>query len=160
MIGIDHSNASDISNWKQLFLNGLKGSLQQMVTTLFHVRAGNEGNDPDQDDADNGGTDLGVVTRVKPKTKKPSMYKVLMLNDDYTPMEFVIHVLQRFFAMGSDQATQIMLHVHHRGVGVCGVFTYEIAETKVNQVMDLARQQQHPLQCTIEKDDGEGEGGH
>jgi ATP-dependent Clp protease adaptor protein ClpS len=82
------------------------------------------------------------------------MYKVLMLNDDYTPMEFVVHVLERFFGMGQEQATQVMLHVHQRGVGVCGVFTYEIAETKVTQVMDLARQHQHPLQCTIEKDGG------
>jgi ATP-dependent Clp protease adaptor protein ClpS len=94
----------------------------------------------------------GVVTKSRAKTKKPSMYKVLMLNDDYTPMEFVVHVLERFFAKSHEDAVRIMLHVHHRGVGVCGVFTYEIAETKVNQVMDLARQHQHPLQCTIEKD--------
>jgi ATP-dependent Clp protease adaptor protein ClpS len=94
----------------------------------------------------------GVVTKPRAKTKKPSMYKVLMLNDDYTPMEFVVHVLERFFSKSHEDAVRIMLHVHHRGVGVCGVFTYEIAETKVNQVMDLARQHQHPLQCTIEKD--------
>ena len=101
-----------------------------------------------------GDDDLGTGLAVKPrpKTKKPSMYKVLMLNDDYTPMEFVVHVLERFFGMGQEHATQIMLHVHQRGVGVCGVFTYEVAETKVTQVMDLARQHQHPLQCTIEKD--------
>ena len=97
----------------------------------------------------------GVVTKARPKTKKPSMYKVLMLNDDYTPMEFVVHVLERFFGKGHEEAVQIMLHVHQRGVGICGVFTYEVAETKVNQVMDLARQNQHPLQCTIEKDGGE-----
>jgi ATP-dependent Clp protease adaptor protein ClpS len=96
--------------------------------------------------------DTGVVTKDRPKTKKPSMYKVLMLNDDYTPMEFVVHVLERFFSKGREEATQIMLQVHRKGVGVCGVFTYEVAETKVNQVMDLARQNQHPLQCTIEKD--------
>ena len=99
-----------------------------------------------------GGPSTGVITRTRPKTKKPSMYKVLMLNDDYTPMEFVVHVLQRFFNMGPEDATRIMLHVHQRGVGICGVFTYEIAETKVNQVMDLARQEQHPLQCTMEKE--------
>jgi ATP-dependent Clp protease adaptor protein ClpS len=93
----------------------------------------------------------GVVTKTRPKTKKPSMYRVLMLNDDYTPMEFVVHVLERFFAKSHEEAVRIMLHVHHRGVGVCGVFTYEVAETKVNQVMGLARQHQHPLQCTIEK---------
>ena len=78
-----------------------------------------------------------------------------MLNDDYTPMEFVVHVLERFFAMNEQEATRIMLHVHQRGIGICGVFTYEVAETKVNQVMDLARQHQHPLQCTIEKDGDE-----
>ena len=96
--------------------------------------------------------DPGVVTKSRPKTKKPAMYKVLMLNDDYTPMEFVVHVLERFFSKSHEEATQIMLHVHQRGVGICGVYTYEVAESKVTQVMDLARQHQHPLQCTIEKD--------
>ena len=94
----------------------------------------------------------GVIIKAKPKTKKPSMYKVLMLNDDYTPMEFVVHVLERFFKMRREEASRIMLHVHRRGVGNCGVFTYEVAETKVNQVMDFARRHQHPLQCTLEKD--------
>ncbi|MFT8808168.1 ATP-dependent Clp protease adapter ClpS [Gluconobacter sp.] len=102
----------------------------------------------------NGDQDLeiSVVVRPRTRTRKPSMYKVLMLNDDYTPMEFVVHVLERFFAKTRDEATAIMLQVHQRGVGVCGVFTYEVAESKVTQVMDLARQNQHPLQCTIEKD--------
>jgi ATP-dependent Clp protease adaptor protein ClpS len=99
---------------------------------------------------DDGNT--GVIVETKPKTKKPSMYKVLMLNDDYTPMEFVVHVLERIFAMDQEQATQVMMHVHRRGVGICGVFPYEVAETKVTQVMDFARQHQHPLQCTLEKD--------
>jgi ATP-dependent Clp protease adaptor protein ClpS len=102
-----------------------------------------------------GGADtpsIGVVVKARPKTRKPAMYKVLMLNDDYTPMEFVVHVLERFFQKTREEATRIMLHVHRRGVGVCGVFTYEVAETKVTQVMDLARQNQHPLQCTIEKE--------
>ncbi len=99
-----------------------------------------------------GGSQTGVVVKAKPKTKKPAMYKVLMLNDAYTPMEFVVHVLERFFAKSREEATRIMLHVHHRGVGICGVFTYEVAETKVTQVMDFARQHQHPLQCTLEKD--------
>jgi ATP-dependent Clp protease adaptor protein ClpS len=94
----------------------------------------------------------GVVVKARPKTRKPAMYKVLMLNDDYTPMEFVVHVLERFFQKSREEATRIMLHVHRRGVGVCGVYTYEVAETKVTQVMDLARQNQHPLQCTIEKE--------
>jgi ATP-dependent Clp protease adaptor protein ClpS len=94
----------------------------------------------------------GVIIKARPKVRKPSMYKVLMLNDDYTPMEFVVHVLERFFNKSREEATRIMLHVHRRGVGVCGVYTYEVAETKVTQVMDLARQHQHPLQCTIEKE--------
>ena len=98
------------------------------------------------------GPNTGVVVKARPKTRKPAMYKVLMLNDDYTPMEFVVHVLERFFQKTREEATRIMLHVHRRGVGVCGVYTYEVAETKVTQVMDLARQNQHPLQCTIEKD--------
>ena len=95
---------------------------------------------------------VGVVVKSKPKTKKPSMYKVLLLNDDYTPMEFVVHVLERFFDKSREEATQIMLHVHRHGVGICGVFTYEVAETKVAQVMDFARRHQHPLQCTMEKE--------
>ena len=99
-----------------------------------------------------GGQDqLGVATKTRTKPKKPSQFKVLLLNDDYTPMEFVVMVLKRFFSMDLEQATRVMLHVHQRGVGVCGVFTYEVAETKVNQVMDFARQNQHPLQCTLEK---------
>lgn len=98
------------------------------------------------------GPNTGVVVKARPKTRKPAMYKVLMLNDDYTPMEFVVHVLERFFQKTREEATRIMLHVHRRGVGVCGVYTYEVAETKVTQVMDLARQNQHPLQCTIEKE--------
>ena len=95
--------------------------------------------------------DTGVATKTRPKTKKPSNYKVLMLNDDYTPMEFVVMVLQRFFGMGIEDATRVMLQVHQQGVAVCGVFTYEVAETKVAQVIDAARENQHPLQCTLEK---------
>jgi ATP-dependent Clp protease adaptor protein ClpS len=97
----------------------------------------------------------GVAIKTRPKTKKPAMYKVLMLNDDYKPMELVVEVLERFFNKSHEDAMRIMLHVHQRGVGICGVFTYEVAETKVTQVMDLARQHQHPLQCTIEKDGDE-----
>lgn len=96
--------------------------------------------------------DGGLAVKPKPKTKKPSMYKVLLLNDDYTPMEFVVHVLEHFFSKSQEEATQIMLHVHTKGVGLCGVYTYEIAETKAAMVMDLARQNQHPLQCSIEKE--------
>lgn len=106
--------------------------------------------DGDQDDRGNDGQ-AGIATRTRTRTKKPTPYRVLMLNDDYTPMEFVVLVLQRFFRMTIEEATQVMLHVHQRGVGVCGVFSYEVAETKVSQVIDFARQNQHPLQCTLEK---------
>ena len=102
-------------------------------------------------DDDNDGQ-TGIVTRTRAKTKKPSLYKVLILNDDYTPMEFVVFVLERFFNKGREDATRIMLHVHRKGVGICGVYTYEIAETKVTQVMDFARENNHPLQCTMEKE--------
>jgi len=92
-----------------------------------------------------------IVTKTKPRTKRPNLYRVLLLNDDYTPMEFVVHVLERFFNKNREDATRIMLHVHQNGVGECGVFTYEVAETKVTQVMDFARKHQHPLQCVMEK---------
>lgn len=102
---------------------------------------------------DNGlGTEGSVITKSKPKTKKPSMYKVLMLNDDYTPMDFVVHVLQQFFRMAESEAMRVMLQVHQQGIGVCGVFTFEVAETKVHQVVEYARKHEHPLQCTLEKD--------
>ena len=97
------------------------------------------------------GTGTGVVTKTRVETRKPALYKVLLLNDDYTPMEFVIHILERFFQKDREAATRIMLHVHNHGVGECGVFTYEVAETKVTQVMDFSRQHQHPLQCVMEK---------
>jgi len=115
--------------------------------------SGSGGGDHDDDRGNSGGGDggTGVATKTKPKTKKPSMYRVLLMNDDYTPMEFVIHVLERYFNKDSQEATQIMLHVHQKGIGVCGIFPYEIAETKVMQVTDLARKNQHPLQCTMEK---------
>lgn len=105
----------------------------------------------DQDGDSDSDNEVGVATKTKARPKKPSQYKVLMLNDDYTPMEFVVLVLKRFFSMDMEQATRVMLHVHQRGVGVCGIFPYEVAETKVNQVMDFARENQHPLQCTLEK---------
>ena len=106
---------------------------------------------PRRDDGTDDGLETGVVTRTRPKTKQPSNYKVLLMNDDYTPMEFVVLVLQRYFSMGIEDATQVMLQVHQKGVGVCGVFTYEVAETKVSQVIDFARENQHPLQATLEK---------
>ena len=109
---------------------------------------------PGRGNGDSGdrGAGTGIVTKTRPKTKKPSLYKVLILNDDYTPMEFVVHVLERFFSKPREEAVQIMLHVHRNGVGVCGVYTFEVAETKVAQVIELARRHQHPLQCTMEKE--------
>ena len=121
-----------------------------VMDDMIEIRMNGDGKDDDRHDDGDGNT--GVIIETRPKTKKPSMYKVLMLNDDYTPMEFVVHVLERFFAMTTEQATEVMLSVHRRGVGICGVFPYEVAETKVTQVMDFARQHQHPLQCTLEKD--------
>ncbi len=104
----------------------------------------------DQKDQDQGDTGVAVATRAK--TKRPPLYKVLLLNDDFTPMEFVVHVLERFFGMSHAQAFELMLTVHKKGVAVVGVFAFEIAETKVGQVMDFARRHQHPLQCTMEKE--------
>ncbi len=96
------------------------------------------------------GTD--IVTKTRPKTQKPSLYKVLLLNDDFTPMEFVVYVLEQIFNKSQEEATRVMLHVHQKGVGVCGVYTFEVAETKVAQVMNFSRQNEHPLQCTMEKE--------
>ncbi len=103
------------------------------------------------DDSDREG-DLGLAAKTRPKTQKPPLYKVMLLNDDYTPMEFVVHVLQRFFGVTHAQSVEIMLTVHKKGVAVVGVFSREIAETKVTQVMDYAQRNQHPLQCTMEKE--------
>ncbi len=125
------------------------GSHTPLVGVLDSLAATRAADDQDDDaDSDN---EVGVATKTKARPKKPSQYKVLMLNDDYTPMEFVVIILKRFFSMDMEQATRVMLHVHQRGVGVCGIFPYEVAETKVNQVMDFARENQHPLQCTLEK---------
>jgi ATP-dependent Clp protease adaptor protein ClpS len=101
--------------------------------------------------SDDEGLSTAVITRVKPQTKRPNLYRVLLLNDDYTPMEFVVLILERFFNKDREDATRIMLHVHQHGVGECGVYTYEVAETKVTQVMDFSRKHQHPLQCVMEK---------
>lgn len=125
-----------------------------VVLSALAVRASDDDGDGGHggdDDGGRSGGDVGIATRTRTRPKKPSMFKVLMLNDDYTPMEFVVMVLKRFFNMDLEQATRVMLHVHQRGVGVCGIYPYEIAETKVHQVTDFARQNQHPLQCTLEK---------
>jgi ATP-dependent Clp protease adaptor protein ClpS len=109
----------------------------------------------DEDDGDDqrpGPPGAGLAVASKPKPKRPAMYKVLLLNDDYTPMEFVVHVLERFFGLNHAQAHDIMLTVHKKGLAVVGVFSAEVAETKVTQVMDLAQRHEHPLQCTMEKE--------
>ncbi len=125
--------------------DGKIGAIQAMDKWLTTMTGEN-----DNYDDDDAGT--GLITKTRTKTKKPNLYRVLLLNDDYTPMEFVIYVLERFFNKGQEDATRIMMHVHQKGVGVCGVYTFEIAETKVSQVMEFARQHQHPLQCTMEKE--------
>lgn len=127
---------------------------------LSGVRGSGKPGEPDRsnqngedDDVGGGASDIDVVTRTKSKTKKPSMYRVLLLNDDYTPMEFVVLVLEHCFAKSREDATTIMLQVHNFGVGLCGIYPLEVAETKVTQVLDLARQYEHPLQCTMERED-------
>jgi len=113
----------------------------------------NHRDDSDKDSGDGADRrETGLMLKVRPKTRKPSMYKVVLLNDDFTPMDFVIHILEKFFNKTRAEATDVMMHVHRRGVGVCGIYTYEIAETKVSQVMDYARTHEQPLQCTMEKD--------
>jgi len=107
--------------------------------------------DPQRGGEGGSGSGTAVITRTKTQTRRPSMYRVLLLNDDYTPMDFVVSVLKKYFNKGPEEAMRIMLHVHQHGVGECGVFTYEVAETKVTQVMDYARKHQHPLQCIMEK---------
>ena len=118
---------------------------------IVHI-AQNENDDRNNDGGDGGDAGTGIVTKTRTKTKKPDLFKVMLLNDDYTPMEFVVYVLERFFNKAYEEAMSIMLHVHHKGVGICGVYTYEVAETKVAQVTNFARQNQHPLQCTMEKE--------
>ncbi len=120
------------------------------VKAMSTIGMSQNGKDNKDDKRDDSGT--GIITKTRTKTKKPSLYRVLLLNDDYTPMEFVVYILERFFTKDRDEATQIMLHVHQKGVGLCGIYTYEVAETKVTQVMNFASQHQHPLQCTMEKE--------
>ena len=103
------------------------------------------------DESDDEG-EISIATKTRPKTARPPLYKVMILNDDYTPMEFVVHVLERFFGLNHAQSFELMLTVHKKGLAVVGVFSHEIAETKVTQVMDFARRHQHPLQCTMEKE--------
>jgi ATP-dependent Clp protease adaptor protein ClpS len=127
------------------------GSVDGSLGTMRPRLAGDDDNKRRTDKGGPGAPGTAVITKTKPQTKRPNLYRVLLLNDDYTPMEFVVLVLERFFNKDREAATRIMLHVHHHGIGECGVFTYEIAETKVTQVMDFARKHQHPLQCVMEK---------
>ena len=122
-------------------------------TTQASMRPGQPPEAAREDRGNDGGTksDTGTITRTKPKTQRPNLYRVLLLNDDYTPMEFVVLVLQDVFNKTREEATRIMYHVHQKGVGECGVYPYEVAETKVTRVMDTARKNQHPLQCVMEK---------
>ncbi|KFC62895.1 ATP-dependent Clp protease adaptor protein ClpS [Devosia sp. LC5] len=113
--------------------------------------AGPKEDDGGKDGGGKNGTETGTITKTRPKTKRPNLYRVLLLNDDYTPMEFVVLVLQDVFNKTREEAMRIMLHVHQKGVGECGVYPYEVAETKVTRVMDTARKNQHPLQCVMEK---------
>lgn len=131
-----------------------------MIDPISHTHSTRMDDNLPQNPDDGGGQDpareeeheTGLALKTRTQTKKPSMYKVLLLNDDYTPMEFVVHVLEKFFSKNRTEATDIMMSVHRRGVGLCGVFTFEIAETKVAQVMDFARANEQPLQCTMEKE--------
>jgi ATP-dependent Clp protease adaptor protein ClpS len=148
MIAVNPPQRSVQTGWRK----GLLPDAAKPISLLWRVSPSARIEMRDNDRRGEEGPGTGVIVKPKAKTKKPSMYKVLMLNDDYTPMEFVVHILERFFAKSRQEATRIMLHVHKRGVGICGVYTYEVAETKVTQVMDFARQHQHPLQCTLEKD--------
>ena len=124
-----------------------KNTLKYFKTYYLIIMA----NENQNNDNNNQDFQRGVLLDTKPKTKKPSMYNVLLLNDDYTPMEFVVMVLEKIFNKKQEEATQIMLHVHKNGVGVCGTFTYEVAESKCKSVMDMAKKNEHPLQCTMEK---------
>jgi ATP-dependent Clp protease adaptor protein ClpS len=145
------------AGWTRKF--DLGHQAQRLKRDLVSERSGGRGvplratrDQRDQKGSDQGpGVGTVVVTRPKTQTRRPNMYRVLLLNDDYTPMEFVVTVLRKYFNKGPEEATRIMLHVHQHGVGECGVFTYEVAETKVTQVMDYARKHQHPLQCIMEK---------
>ena len=129
----------------------LAGVLDGRPRTAPGVRAAGDDDNNNKKRAGDRNPGTAVITKTKTQTKRPNLYRVLILNDDYTPMEFVVHILERFFNKDREAATRIMLHVHHHGIGECGVFTYEVAETKVTQVMDFARKHQHPLQCVMEK---------
>lgn len=124
----------------------------ERTESLLAQRDSRAGMSENEDNHEGPGVGVGVVTKTAPKTKRPSLYRVLLLNDDYTPQEFVVWLLQAVFNKAPEDAVRIMMHVHQNGVGLCGVYTYEVAETKVLQVMEVARRNQHPLQCTMERE--------
>jgi ATP-dependent Clp protease adaptor protein ClpS len=143
-------------NWDRLssIFSDMSHSSEQKIERLAGSAPGpgpRLGDDERRRRGEPGSPGTAVITKTKPQTKRPHLYRVLLLNDDYTPMEFVVHVLERFFNKDRETATRIMLHVHHHGIGECGIYTYEVAETKVTQVMDFSRKHQHPLQCVMEK---------
>lgn len=127
----------------------MDNTLEYKSPKLFRLRMSHDQSGDDNFDKPNA---TGTLTKTRAKTKKPALYKVLLLNDDYTPMEFVVYVLEQYFSKTIEDATKIMFSVHQKGVGVCGIFPLEIAETKVAQVLELARINEHPLQCVMEKD--------
>ena len=126
--------------------------LDNILHKVHKVSLNSDNEDNDYDNKDFGNKLSAVVLEEKPKLKKPPLYKVIMLNDDYTPMEFVVEMLQVYFSKTQEQATEIMLHIHQRGLGICGLYTYEIAESKATQVLEKARKNQHPLQIKLEKE--------
>ena len=126
----------------------MRRRFKKVDTFQVYMNSDDENNDKNIINNDNR---TGILLEERPKVKKPPLYKVIMLNDDYTPMEFVVMVLEKIFNKKQEEATQIMLHVHKNGVGVCGTFTYEVAESKCKSVMDMAKKNEHPLQCTMEK---------
>ena len=126
--------------------------LDNFLHKVHKVSLNSDNEDNDYDNKDFGNKLSAVVLEEKPKLKKPPLYKVIMLNDDYTPMEFVVEMLQVYFSKTQEQATEIMLHIHQRGLGICGLYTYEIAESKATQVLEKARKNQHPLQIKLEKE--------
>jgi ATP-dependent Clp protease adaptor protein ClpS len=150
-VGATFKNAACLGQTMTSIANTNSPAQMRSAAVSPHAGAPRMADDDRKRKGDQGGPGTAVISKTKPQTKRPNMYRVLILNDDYTPMEFVVHVLERFFGKDHEAATRIMLHVHHHGIGECGIYTYEVAETKVTQVMDFARKHQHPLQCVMEK---------
>lgn len=143
------SEGARMKIWSKVVKQSATNGLQESCSVpLIPSRGGPPGN---SDDGGDGDSQTGTLTKTRPKVKEPSMYKVVLLNDDFTPMDFVVQILRKFFHKSDPEATNIMLQVHHQGAGVAGVFSHEVAETKVYLVSEFARQNQHPLKCIMEK---------